>query len=83
MSFLMTKFSSNEIERQYNLIKLLLSESEKYKDALEAIRKDIAFMPKELKKKLEEENIVLWINSSKNFEFYRQYARKYFMDRYL
>ena len=57
--FLMTKFSSNEIERQYNLIKLLLSESEKYKDALEAIRKDIAFMPKELKKKLEEENIVL------------------------
>ena len=83
MSFLMTKFSSNEIERQYNLIKLLLSESEKYKDALEAIRKDIAFMPKELKKKLEEENIVLWINSSKNFEFYRQYERKYFMDRYL
>ena len=59
MSFLMTKFSSNEIERQYNLIKLLLSQSEKYKDALEAIRKDIAFMPKELKKKLEEENIVL------------------------
>ena len=59
MSFLMTKFSSNEIERQYNLIKLLLSESEKYKDALEAIRKDIALMPKELKKKLEEENIVL------------------------
>lgn len=55
----MTKFSSNEIESQYNLIKLLLSESEKYKDALEAIRKDIAFMPKELKKKLEEENIVL------------------------
>ena len=79
----MTKFSSNEIERQYNLIKLLLSESEKYKDALEAIRKDIAFMPKELKKKLEEENIVLWINSSENFEFYRQYERKYFMDRYL
>ena len=55
----MGKFSSQEIERQYNLIKMLLAEPDKYKDALEAIKKDIAYMPIELKKKLEEENINL------------------------
>ena len=55
----MGKFSSQEIERQYNLIKMLLAEPDKYKDALEAIKKDIAYMPIELKKKLEEENISL------------------------
>ena len=55
----MSKFSSQEIESQYNLIKTLLSDSEKYKDALDAIKKDIAYMPLELKKKLEEENITL------------------------
>ena len=55
----MGKFSSQEIERQYNLIKMLLAEPDKYKDAIEAIRKDIAYMPIELKKKLEEENITL------------------------
>ena len=55
----MGKFSSQEIERQYNLIKMLLAEPDKYKDALEAIKKDIAYMPIELKKKLEEENITL------------------------
>ncbi len=53
----MGKFSSQEIERQYNLIKRLLAEPEKYKDAIDAIKKDIAYMPIELKKKLEEENI--------------------------
>ena len=53
----MGKFSSQEIESQYNLIKMLLGEPEKYKDAIEAIKKDIAYMPIELKKKLEEENI--------------------------
>ena len=53
----MGKFSSQEIESQYNLIKMLLNEPEKYKDAINAIRKDIAYMPIELKKKLEEENI--------------------------
>ena len=53
----MRKFSSQEIESQYNLIKTLLSDPEKYKDALDAIKKDIAYMPLELKKKLEEENI--------------------------
>ena len=53
----MGKFSSQEIESQYNLIKMLLAEPEKYKDAIYAIKKDIAYMPLELKKKLEEENI--------------------------
>ena len=55
----MGKFSSEEIEIQYNLIKMLLAEPEKYKDAINAIKKDIAYMPLELKTKLEEENIIL------------------------
>ena len=55
----MGNFSSQEIESQYNLIKMLLSEPEKYMDAIKAIKKDIAYMPLELKKKLEEENIIL------------------------
>ncbi len=55
----MSKFSSQEIESQYNLIKTLLSNPQKYKDAIEAVKKDIAYMPLELKKKLEEENINL------------------------
>ena len=53
----MSKFSSQEIESQYSLIKMLLSDPEKYKDAIDAIKKDIVYMPLELKKKLEEENI--------------------------
>ena len=55
----MGKFSSEEIERQYDLIKMLLAEPEKYRDAINAIKKDIAYMPLELKNKLEEENIIL------------------------
>ena len=55
----MGKFSSEEIESQYNLIKMLLAEPEKYSDAINEIKKDIAYMPLELKKKLEEENIIL------------------------
>ena len=55
----MGKFSSKEIESQYNLIKMLLAEPEKYIDAIKAIKKDIAYMPIELKKKLEEEKIIL------------------------
>ena len=55
----MGKFSSEEIESQYNLIKMLLAEPEKYIYAINAIKKDIAYMPIELKKKLEEENIIL------------------------
>ena len=54
----MGKFSSEEIESQYNLIKMLLAEPEKYKDAIDAIKKDIAYIPVELKKKLEKENII-------------------------
>ena len=55
----MEKFSSEEIESQYNIIKKLLAEPEKYRDAINAIKKDLAYMPVELKKKLEEENITL------------------------
>ena len=55
----MEKFSSEEIESQYNLIKMLLAEPEKYKDAISAIKKDIDYMPGELKNKLKEENITL------------------------
>ena len=55
----MGKFSSEEIESQYNLIKMLLADRKKYRDAINAIKKDIAYMPIELKKKLEEENIIL------------------------
>ena len=55
----MVKFSSQEIESQYNLIKTLLSDPEKYEDAINSIKKDIAYMPLELRKKLEEENITL------------------------
>ena len=55
----MGKFSYQEIESQYKLIKMLLAEPEKYKNAIYAIKKDIAYMPLELKKKLEEENITL------------------------
>ena len=55
----MGKFSSEEIESQYNLIKMFLAEPEKCRDAINAIKIDIAYMPLELKKKLEEENIIL------------------------
>ena len=55
----MGKFSPKEIESQYNLIKKLLAEPEKYGEAIKALKKDIAYMPIELKKKLEEENIIL------------------------
>ena len=55
----MEKFSSEEIKSQYSLIKMLLAEPEKYRDAINAIKKDIAYMPVEIKKKLEEENIIL------------------------
>ena len=57
----MGKFSSVEIESQYNLIKMLLADPEKYRDAINAIKKDIAYMPLELKKKLQEENIILQV----------------------
>ena len=56
----MGKFSSEEIESQYNLIKTLLAEPDKYRDAINAIKRYCisVYMPIELKK-LEEENIFL------------------------
>ena len=53
----MGKFSSEEIESQYNLIKMLLAEPEKYRDAINAIRKDIEYMPIELKKNLRKKTL--------------------------
>jgi len=53
------EFSSQEIESKYNLIKLILAEPEKYKYVTDAIKKDIAYLPFKLEKKLKEENIIL------------------------
>ena len=41
---------------------MFLVEPEKYRDAINAIKKDIAYMPLELKKKLEDENIIFWMS---------------------
>ena len=46
----MGKYSSEEIESQYKLIKMLLAEPEKYRDAINAIKKIIVYMPVEFKK---------------------------------
>ena len=43
---------------------MLLAEPEKYRDAINAIKEDIAYMSVELKKKLEEENIIFWIKEN-------------------
>ena len=48
----MGKFFSEEIESQYNLIKMLLAEPEKYREAINAKKKDIEYMLVELKKNL-------------------------------
>ena len=53
----MANFSSKEIESQYNLIKILLSDKKKYSEAIKAIKKDLSYMPIELKNKLKKENI--------------------------
>ena len=61
----MEKFSSEEIESQYNLIKMLLAEPEKYRDAINAIKKDIAYIPIELKKNLRKKILFYeWIPNS-------------------
>ena len=44
----MGNFLLKKLKSQYNLIKIILAEPEKYKDAINAIKKDIAYMPKEL-----------------------------------
>ena len=46
----MGKFSSEEIEIKYNLIKMLLAEPEKYRVTINAIKKVIAYMTVEFKK---------------------------------
>ncbi len=61
----MGKFSSEEIESQYNLIKLLLAEPEKYRYSINAIKKDIAYVPIELKKNLKKKILSYeWISNS-------------------
>ena len=55
----MANFSSKEIESQYNLIKILLSDKKKYSEAIKAIKKDLSYMPIELKNKLKKANIIL------------------------
>ena len=70
----MGKFSSEEIESQYNLIKLLLAEPEKYRDAINAIKKNISYMLIDFKKTLGRKYYLLYetkvefiINSLKIF----------------
>ena len=63
----MEKFSSEEIESQYNLIKKLLAEPEKYRDAINAIKKDIAYMPIELKKNLRRKILSYEPNANRNY----------------
>ncbi len=55
----MANFSSKEIESQYNLIKILLSDKKKYSEAIKAIKKDLSYRPIELENKLKKENIIL------------------------
>ena len=55
----MGKFSSQAIESQNNLIKMRLAEAEKYRHAINLIKKNIANISIESLKKLEEENIIL------------------------
>ena len=50
----MGKFSSKEIKSQFKFINTLLSDTEKQRDAIDAIKKDITYRPLELKKKLEQ-----------------------------
>ena len=66
----MGKFSSEEIESQYNLIKMLLAEPEKYRDAINAIKKDSAYMPIELKKNLRKRKLSYeCISNSIHYDF--------------
>ena len=44
---------------------MLLAEPEKYKYAIDAIKKYNVYMPIELKNKLWEKNFTLWMKSSK------------------
>jgi len=64
------EFSSQEIEMQYNLIKMLLAEPEKYRDAINAIKKDIAYMPLELKKNLRKKILFYKCNANKKYSVF-------------
>ena len=60
----MVKFSSEEIYSQYNLIQILFAETEKFRDAINAIKKGIAYMPIELKKNLRKKILFYeWISN--------------------
>ncbi len=60
----MVKFSSEEIYSQYNLIQILFAEPEKFRDAINAIKKVIAYMPIELKKNLRKKILFYeWISN--------------------
>ena len=61
--------TSQEIESQYKLINMPLAEPEKYKEAIYSIKEDIAYMPWELKKKLEEDNITLWMKRKQHLSW--------------
>ena len=56
----MANFSSKEIERQQNLIKILFSDKTKYADAIKLVKKDNSYMPIKLKKKLKKKNYILY-----------------------
>ena len=45
----MGKFSSEEIQSQYNLIRIFLAEPEKYRNVINAIKKDILHLTVDLK----------------------------------
>jgi len=66
----MSKFSCQEIESQYNLINMLLSDPEKFKYTIDTEEKDISYMPIELKKKLEEEKYYCINNILKDLEIF-------------
>ena len=55
----MGKFSSKEIESQYNLIKKLLAEPEKYRAAINAIKRILHICPECLKKTLGRKNYLM------------------------
>ena len=46
----MANFFSKEIESQYNLVKMFLSDKKKYSDAIE-VKKDISYLQIEFKEK--------------------------------
>ena len=66
----MGKFSSQEIESHHNLIKMLLAEPEKYRAAINAIEKDIAYMPRVLKKNFRKKKLSYELIEDRFFIFF-------------